>query len=68
MTLPRTVVDPIERHELALELGMTVAELMHGRGAPTPLRELTVEWPAFWAYRQREAERNETKQTQRTLG
>lgn len=57
MPLPPGVIDPIFQHELALELGMTVAELMHGRGAPVPLREIAVEWPVFFALRQRQAER-----------
>jgi hypothetical protein len=48
---------------------MTVAELMNGRGAPTPLHEILVEWPAFWRYegRQREIERQRQEQ-QRSPG
>lgn len=51
------MLDPLFLHELALELNMTVAELQHGRGTPTPLHELTVAWPAYFAYRNREQER-----------
>lgn len=65
MQLPSGVVDPIFQHELALELKMTVAELMHGRGAPTPLHEVAVDWPLFFAVRKREAEREERKRSRR---
>ena len=57
MQLPPGVADPLFAHELALELGMTVAELSYGRGTPTSAHELTVAWPAFFAYRARERER-----------
>jgi hypothetical protein len=41
--------------ELALELGMSLSELRHGRGTPMSAHELGVEWPAFFAYRHRQA-------------
>jgi hypothetical protein len=44
--------------ELALELRMPVSELADRMSA----HELTVVWPAFFRYRQREAEREEEKQ------
>jgi hypothetical protein len=50
-------LDPISECELALELGMSLAELHHGRGTPMPLFELTVIWPLFWGYRNRMRER-----------
>lgn len=50
-------MDPLSLHELALELGMTVSELIHGRGTPTPLKEVAVDWPLFNAYRAREQKR-----------
>lgn len=56
------MLDPLFLHELALELNMTVAELQHGRGTPTPLHELTVAWPAYFAYRGREQEREAREQ------
>jgi hypothetical protein len=46
---------------LALELGMTVAELTHGRGAPMPAHELVAVWPAFLRYRERQAEHERQK-------
>jgi hypothetical protein len=52
------MVDPLFAHELALELGMTVGEL----GTRMSAHELTVAWPAFFAYRDREAKRQEEKQ------
>jgi hypothetical protein len=52
--------------ELGLELGMSLSELRHGRGTPMSAHELSVEWPAFFAYRHRqaaaEAERQKNKQ------
>lgn len=50
-------MDPISLCELAETLGMTVSELLHGRGTPTPLVEIAVWWPAYWAYKGREQER-----------
>ena len=44
-------------HELALELGMTVAEL----GQRMSLRELCVEWPAYFRARGREQEAEEER-------
>jgi hypothetical protein len=55
------VPDPIFMCELALELGMTVGELTHGRGTQMSAHELGVVWPEFFAYRHREAERQEQK-------
>ena len=52
------MADPLFLHELAVELGMTVSEL----GQRMSAHELTVAWPAFFAYRRREAERQEQKQ------
>lgn len=52
------MVDPLFLHELAIELGMTVSEL----GQRMSAHELTVAWPAFFAYRRREAERQAEKQ------
>jgi hypothetical protein len=48
-------VDPIFLHELALELHMPVGEMCRRMSA----YELTVSWPAYFAYRQRIQEREE---------
>lgn len=48
MLLPAGVSDPYSQHELALKLGMTVSELIHGRGTPPSAYELTVAWPCFF--------------------
>lgn len=56
------MLDPISLCELSLELGLTVSELMHGRGTPMTIHELTVTWPAFFAYRNREAAREAAEQ------
>jgi hypothetical protein len=53
MKLPPTLMDPIAQHELAESLHMTVAELLYGRGAPTPIREIAIEWPTYRATKQR---------------
>jgi hypothetical protein len=53
MPLPPGVSDPLFVHELALELGMTVSEI----GERMSAHELTVEWPAYFAYRAREQKR-----------
>ncbi len=58
MELPPGVVDPMFAHELALELGMSVGEL----GQRMSARELTVAWPAFFAARQREQNREADRQ------
>ncbi len=60
------MVDPLFLHELALELHMPVGEMC----ARMSVYELTVSWPLFFDYRQRENERQETaqQQAQRTLG
>ena len=65
MELPPGVPSPIFSCELALELHMTVGELMHGRGTPMSAHELTVVWPAFFRYREREAKRQEEKEKAR---
>ena len=49
-------------HELALELGMPVGEMCERMSA----HELCVEWPAFFAWRQREADRQRQKEEQRS--
>ena len=51
--LPVGAADPYLLHELALELGMTVSELIHGRGSRMSAHELCVAWPAFFAARAR---------------
>lgn len=56
------MLDPLSLCELALELGMSVSELEHGRGTPMSLHELTVVWPAYWAYKSREQERQAAEQ------
>ena len=53
MRLPPGAVDPLFEHELALELGMSVSEIRHGRGTPMSAQELTVGWPLFFAARHR---------------
>jgi len=55
------MTDPLFLHELALELKMTVGEL----GKRMSAHELTVAWPAYFAYRERERRRNEEKWEQR---
>lgn len=52
-------------YELADRLHMTVAELCHGRGTAMSAHELSVGWPAYFAYRQRQAEREEREQATR---
>lgn len=65
MRLPPGVVDPLFLHELALELHMPVGEMC----ARMSMHELTVSWPLFFRYREREAERQQQHdQAQRTLG
>jgi hypothetical protein len=60
-------VDPIFIHELAEELKMTVAELCHGRGTPMSAAELTRDWPLYYAWKRREAARQQQNESQRTL-
>jgi len=43
---------------------MTVGELMHGRGTPMSAHELAVVWPAFFAVKRREAEREADKRAE----
>lgn len=56
------MLDPISLCDLALELRMSVSELMHGRGTPMGIHELTVMWPSYWAYRQRQDAREAAEQ------
>jgi hypothetical protein len=58
MVLPPGVIDPLFLHELALELHMTVREMCNQMDA----HELTVCWPLYFEYRNREAERQAAKQ------
>lgn len=66
MRLPMGAVDPIFMCELALELRMPVGEL----GERMTVHELSVVWPEFFAYRAREAKREEdrAKASQRGRG
>jgi hypothetical protein len=59
--LPPGVVDPLFLHELALELRMPVGEL----GQRMSAHELSVSWPAFFAFRRREQERSEERKQRR---
>jgi hypothetical protein len=61
MELRPGIVDPIFMHELAERLHMTVGELCYGRGTPMSLHELSVAWPAFYAIREKQREREENK-------
>jgi len=57
MELPMGVPDPMFLCELALELGMPVGEMCNRMS----LHELTVTWPAFFAARNKQAEREEAR-------
>lgn len=57
MVLPPGVVSPLFLHELALELHMPVGEMCERMSAA----ELTRDWPAFFAYRAREHERQQAR-------
>ncbi len=48
--MPNGVANPLFEHELALELHMPVGELYDRMS----LHEMTVRWPAYFAYRARE--------------
>lgn len=61
MKLPPGVMDPLFLHELALRLHMPVGEMCKRMSA----YELTVSWPLFLGYEEREAERREQAQTAR---
>lgn len=61
MQLPTGVLDPISLHELALELKMPVGEMCERMS----LHELTVEWPAYFAYRARAAARQRDEEEHR---
>jgi hypothetical protein len=60
MQLPPGVADPMFLHQLALELGMPVGEMCARMSA----KELTVDWPFFFAYRERERQREQQKTKQ----
>jgi hypothetical protein len=60
LELPLGVADPLFVCELALELGMPIGEL----GERMSNHELTVIWPAYFAYRQREHERQQDRERQ----
>lgn len=67
MELAPGVVDPIFLCELALELKMPVGEILSRMSA----HELTVLWPAYFAYRAAAQDRERMKQelqTTRTMG
>jgi hypothetical protein len=53
MQLPPGTVDPLFLHELAEHLHMTVSDL----GERMSAHELCVAWPAYFAYKQREADK-----------
>ena len=57
MELAPGIVDPIFLCQLALELHMPVGEL----GARMSAHELTVVWPAYFAWRERARQRDEEK-------
>lgn len=46
--MPLGFVSPLHTHRMALNLHMSVAELLHGRGAPMSARELCIDWPAYY--------------------
>lgn len=61
--------------EMALEMGMSIAELVHGRGTPMGAHELCVIWPCYFEVKNREAKREADRAEQeaqhrstRTLG
>lgn len=56
--------DPIFTYQLALELHMSVEELGHRMSA----HELSVGWPAFFAWRERTREREEKKERAKARG
>lgn len=57
MDLPRGVANPIFLCQLALELGMPIGELGNRMSA----HELTVIWPAFFAWRERASQREQSR-------
>lgn len=71
MELPLGVVDPLFVGELCQELGLTVAEINHGRGALMSAWEISIFWPLFFGVKSRERERAQKAEeaaSQRTLG
>ena len=61
LPLPRGMASPLDVHRLALRLGMTVAELKHGRGAPMSASEIAIDWPLYWQAESRIAARRAKK-------
>jgi hypothetical protein len=61
MELPPGTVDPLFLHELAEHLHMTVSEL----GDRMSAHELSVAWPAYFAYKLRQQERAEQQAERR---
>lgn len=59
--LPLGVSDPLFTHYLALELHMSVRQL----GESMSAHELTVEWPVYFATRQRMREAEEEREKQK---
>ena len=62
------MMDPLFLHEVALERGMTVSELLHGRGTPVSIHELCVEIPLFISYRNRQAKKQAEEQEKASRG
>lgn len=58
--MPPGVTDPLFLHELALELKMSIRQL----GESMSAHELTVLWPAYFRYRERQLEAAERKRQQ----
>lgn len=58
LELPPGGVDPLFLAELALELHMPMGEI----GQRMSAHELTVLWPAFFAYRQRQQDKEDDTQ------
>lgn len=63
MTLPPGVVDPLFLHELAEAQGKSVRELTTGEPGMSA-HELCVSWPLYFAYKNREAIRQQEAQNQ----
>lgn len=64
MQLPLGVADPLFVHELALEMGKSVQEMTTGEPGMSA-RELTIDWPLFFAYKKRTAEAEAEKASMR---
>lgn len=61
MTLPATALDPIAECQLAERLHMTVTRMRQEMS----LHERAVTWPAYLAFKRREADRAEQKRESR---